>query len=195
VLVAFTIGLLATTASRLVQNALYALGDAKGPAVVAAVRVAVAAALGAVLMFQLDRVGLVGPGADGILLLDELPAPLSPLPEVERLDGALRLGAVGLATASGAAAWLELALLRRRLRRHGARVRLGGGTLGRLLVAAAAAGLVGAALRPLTDDVAPLLRLVLSGVPTGAAYLLVTTALGVPESAALVRGVARRIRR
>ena len=45
VLGAFSVGLLATTASRLAQNALYALGDTKGPAVIAAVRVVTSAAL------------------------------------------------------------------------------------------------------------------------------------------------------
>jgi putative peptidoglycan lipid II flippase len=194
VLAAFSAGLLATTASRLLQSALYALGDTKGPAAIAAVRVAVAAVLGSVLMFQLDRVGLVGPGVDGILLLDDLPAPISPLPRSERLDGALRLGAVGLAAASGVAAWLELALLRRRLRHLGVRVRLGGGTLGRLLVAAAATGLVGAALRPLTDGSPPLLRLVTTGIPTGLTYGVATLALRIPRSTALVHAVLRRLR-
>jgi putative peptidoglycan lipid II flippase len=195
VLAAFSAGLLATTASRLLQSALYALGDTKGPAAIAAVRVTVSAGLGLVLMFQLDRVGLVGPGADGILLLDELPAPLSPLPEAERLDGALRLGAVGLAAASGAAAWIELALLRRRLRHLGAQVRPGGGTLGRLLLAAAAAGLVGASLRPVTDGAPPLLRLLTAAVPTGLAYALATLALRVPQPTAQAQALLRRLRR
>ena len=195
VLAAFSTGLLATTTSRLLQSALYALGDTKGPAGIAAVRVTVSAALGLVLMFQLDRVGLVGPGTDGILLLDELPAPLSPLPEVERLDGALRLGAVGLAAASGAAAWIELALLRRRLRNLGVRVRLGGGTLGRLLLAAVAAGLVGAALRPLTDGSPPLLRLLTAALPTGLAYGVATLGLRVPQPTTLARALRGRLRR
>ncbi len=195
VLAAFTLGLLATTTSRLVQNALYALGDTKGPAQIAAVRVAAAGLLGFVLMFQLDRVGLVGPGVDGVLFLERPPAPLAPLPEAVRADGALRLGAVGLATASGAAAWLELGLLRRRLRRHELRVRVGGGTLGRLLLAAGAASLVGLALRPAAVDLGPLPGLVAAGAPTGATYLLVARSLRVPEAVSLVTGVVRRVRR
>ncbi len=195
VLAGFTLGLLATTTSRLVQNALYASGDTKGPAVIAGLRVTVAALVGLVLMFQLDRVGLVGPGVDGVLFLERPPAPLAPLPEAVRADGALRLGAVGLAAASGAAAWLELALLRRRLRQHGISVHVGGGTLGRLLLAAGAAAVVGLALRPAATALAPLPGLVLAGAPTGATYLAVAFSLRVPEARTLVSGGVRRLRR
>ena len=97
IVVLVALGLLATSTSRLVQTALYAIGDAKGPAAIAAVRVVVAAAVGVVLMFQLDRIGLVGPGIDGLLFLERPPAPLAPLSAAARTDGALRLGAVGLA--------------------------------------------------------------------------------------------------
>ena len=195
VLAAFTVGLLATATSRLVQNALYALGDTRGPAVIAAVRVVVAALLGALLMFQLDRVGLVGPGVDGLLFLERPPAPLAPLPEAVRSDGALRLGAVGLAVAAGAAAWLELGLLRARLRRHGIRVRLGGGTLPRLLIAAGVAAAVGLVLRPVAVDAGPALGLLAAGGPTGIAYLVAARLLHVPEATTLVSGAVRRLRR
>ncbi|MEX2659207.1 MAG: murein biosynthesis integral membrane protein MurJ [Acidimicrobiales bacterium] len=192
---AFTLGLLATTASRLVQNALYALGDTKGPAAIAGLRVGVAAAVGGILMFQLDRVGLVGPGLDGLLLLERLPAPVAPLPVAERTDGALRLGAVGLAAASGMAAWLELALLRRRLARAGASIHLGGGTLGRLLVAATVAAGLGALLRPVATDLPPVLGLVVAGVPAGIAYVFVCQVLAVSEATSLLGEVRRRLRR
>src|SRR5690606_10719434 len=99
VLAGFTLGLVATTASRLLQSALYALGDTRTPAVVSTIRVAVAAGVGAVAMFQLDRVGITGPGLDGLRSLGDLPAPLAPLPEALRDGGGLRLGAVGLALA------------------------------------------------------------------------------------------------
>lgn len=194
VLGAFTVGLLATTTSRLVQNALYALGDTKGPAVIAAVRVAAAACIGVLVMFQLDRVALVGPGIDGLLLLERLPAPIRPLPAALRADGVLRLGAVGLAVASGAAAWLELALLRARLARRGAAVRLGGGTLPRLALAAAAAAVVGAVLRPTASELGLLAGLAVAGVPTGVTYVLASRVLAVPEAAALMGTVTRRLR-
>jgi putative peptidoglycan lipid II flippase len=195
VLAGFTLGLVATTASRLLQSALYALGDTRTPAVVSTIRVAVAAGLGAVAMFQLDRVGITGPGLDGLRALGDLPAPLAPLPEALRDGGGLRLGAVGLALASGLAAWLELGLLRRRLAGRGAPVRLGGGVLGRLVAAAGAAAVVGVILRPVVADLATLPALVVAGAPTGAAYLLASHLLGVPEARSLVGGVTRRLRR
>ncbi|MGH9183494.1 MAG: murein biosynthesis integral membrane protein MurJ, partial [Acidimicrobiales bacterium] len=118
-LAAFTTGLLATTASRLLQSTLYALGDTRSPAVVATARVALTAVAGWVLMLQFDRILLAGAGLGGVTV-EGLPAPLVPLPAAVRADpgAALRLGAVGLALASGLAAWLELALLRRQVRRR-----------------------------------------------------------------------------
>ncbi|HUF33648.1 MAG TPA: murein biosynthesis integral membrane protein MurJ [Acidimicrobiales bacterium] len=197
VLAAFTIGLLATTSSRLLQSTLYALGDTRTPARVAALRVALAAGLGVVLMFQLDRIVLDGTGLVGLAGFDELPAPLAPLPEGVRVAGGviLRLGAVGLALASGMTAWVELALLRRRLTASVGQVRLGGGHLGRILLATAGAGAVALFGRPLVDHLHPVVALALVGGPSGLMYLTATTALGVPEARALVGGVTRRLSR
>ena len=52
----YGIALPATGMSRVLQNTCYALGNITGPAWIATVRVAVAAAVGAALMFPLDRV-------------------------------------------------------------------------------------------------------------------------------------------
>lgn len=93
----YTLGLLASTSSRLLQNTFYALGDTRAPARIAATRVVVSAALGWALMEILDRY------------------PVSSLVGAEPGGKALRLGAVGLAAASGAGAWLELFLLRKAL--------------------------------------------------------------------------------
>src|SRR5680860_1274629 len=71
VLAGYTTGLLASTSSRLLQSALYGVGDPRTPSRVAIVRVVVSAALGAVLMLQLDRVAIT-PG--GFQVLGELPA-------------------------------------------------------------------------------------------------------------------------
>jgi putative peptidoglycan lipid II flippase len=197
VLAAFTIGLLATTSSRLLQSTLYALGDTRTPARVAALRVVLAAGLGVVLMFQLDRIVLDGTGLVGLAGFDALPAPLSPLPEGVRVagDSILRLGAVGLAVASGIAAWLEVVLLRRRLTASIGRVRLGGGHLGRILLATGLAAAIAVGLRGAVDHLHPVAALALAGGPAGAAYLLATTALGVPEARALVGGATRRLAR
>lgn len=97
VLCGYTLGLLASTSSRLLQNTFYALGDTKAPARIAVARVGVSAGLGWALMELLDRYPVAA-------LVGEAPG-----------SKALRLGAVGLAVASGIGAWLELLLLRRAL--------------------------------------------------------------------------------
>jgi putative peptidoglycan lipid II flippase len=100
VLCGYTLGLLASTSSRLLQNTFYALGETRAPARIAAVRVAVSAGLGGGLMVLLDRV------------------PVSSILEIRSAEAPLYLGAVGLALSSGIGAWLELFLLRENLVRR-----------------------------------------------------------------------------
>ncbi len=203
VLGAFSLGLVATTASRLLQSGLYALGDARTPAVVAGVRVALTTVLGVALMLQLDRVALAGPGPGGLDLVGTLPA-LTPLPAELRdaTTEVLRLGAAGLALAAAVGAWLELGLLRRRLRHRIGPVRLGGDHLRRVLLAAAVAAGVGVAGRTVVTrvgvDLAPQLALLAAGGPAGLAYVAAATRLGLPEAPALMAGLRRgrdRLRR
>lgn len=54
-LAAFSLGLPAAMTARVTQNALYALGDVRGPARIAVVRLVVGALIGFVLMLQFDR--------------------------------------------------------------------------------------------------------------------------------------------
>src|SRR3546814_20163464 len=61
VLAAFALGLLGTTRSRLLQNGLYALDRPKLVARISVLRVALAAILGAALMFPTDRFPIVAP--------------------------------------------------------------------------------------------------------------------------------------
>lgn len=98
VLCGYALGLLATTMSRLMQNAFYALGDTKTPAKIAVVRVAVSTVIAIPLMFGLDRIAL---------------ARLVDLPPQEQ---PLFLGAVGLALGASAGAWTELWRLHASLR-------------------------------------------------------------------------------
>lgn len=88
VLGGYTLGLPASTWSRLLQNTFFALGDTRKPARIAVARVVTAAALALPLMFWLDKFDA---------------------------GGGLRFGAAGLTLASAAGAWLELTLLRRAL--------------------------------------------------------------------------------
>lgn len=92
VLGAYTLGLPASAASRMLSSSFYALRDTATPARIAVVRVVVSAAVGLAVMFPLD--GLT----------------------VARGDEVLRLGAAGLALGAALGSWLEYGLLRRRLR-------------------------------------------------------------------------------
>lgn len=179
VLCGYTLGLLASTSSRLLQNTFYALGETRTPARIAALRVAVSAGLGAALMVWLDRYPVAGlaPGAG------------------TAGEEALRLGAVGLALASGAGAWLELLLLRRALagRVAGAVLPLAAMAkmTGLALAAAAPAGLAGWWLRGLA--LAPRAILV---VGLYAALYLLLARLASPEDLDVWLGrFGRRLRR
>jgi putative peptidoglycan lipid II flippase len=90
VLAAYALGLPASASSRALSSAFYALRDTRTPALIATGRVLLSLAVGASLMFPMDRFAV----------------------------GDLRLGAVGLAIGSAVGAWTEYALLRRRLVRH-----------------------------------------------------------------------------
>ncbi len=197
VLAALSLGLVATTASRLLQSALYALGDTRSPATIAAVRVVLTVTLGVVLMLQLDRVAITGPGPSGLDLVGDLPA-WTPV-ALELRDGtagdALRLGAVGLAMASAAGATLELVLLRRRLGSRVGRLHLGGGQLRPVLAAGVAAAGTGLACRSLAEGLAPPLALLVAGVPAAAVYAAITLRLRVPEAGAALATLRRLVRR
>jgi putative peptidoglycan lipid II flippase len=88
VLAAYALGLLASASSRVLSSAFYALRDTRTPARIAYLRVGVSLAVGAALMFPLDRIAV----------------------------GDSRLGATGLALGASLGAWLEYLLLRRNLR-------------------------------------------------------------------------------
>lgn len=192
VVAAYSSGLLAATSSRLLQSALYALGDTRTPALASVARFAVAAAAGAVLMFQFDRLRLAGGGVAG---LAALPAPLTPLPEAVRAAGGdLRLGAVGLALASGASAWLERLWLARRLAPVVGALGVGRGTLGRIAAAAAFAGAVAVAVRIPAAELPPAPAAVVVGIPAVAAYAAAAVRLRVDEADRLRQALRVRLR-
>ena len=87
VLAAYALGLLASSGSRVLSSAFYAMRDTRTPARIAYLRVVVSLAVGISLMFPLDRF----------------------------TSGELHYGATGLALGASVAAWLEYILLRRRL--------------------------------------------------------------------------------
>jgi putative peptidoglycan lipid II flippase len=175
VLCGYSLGILATTSSRLLQNTFYALGESKVPARIAVQRVTASILVALPLMFLLDRY------------------PLSLL--IGARAGALRLGSVGLSTASAAGAWLELLRLRGQLRR-----RLPGFDLpwkddarmiGAALAAAVPAAIVWWLLPPLSVRLtAPMVL-----AAFGAAYFAVAKLAGVEEATAFLAGVGRRLGR
>jgi len=194
ILIAYSLGLLGIGPSRLFQNTLYARGDVKGPAIIAVVRVASAAALGAFLMLQLDRVVVLDGRIAGFAELTQVE--WHPLPAAIRSnpDLPLHAGAVGLALASAAASWIEWWLLRRRLHR---RLGLNPGTwaaLRPLAPGAVVAALVMLILERALDELGDLPAVVAMPVVVGAggaAYVLTAAALHVPEAHTFLRPVRR----
>lgn len=96
VLGGYALGILATTVSRLLQNAFYAIGDTSTPAWIAATRVAVSTVVAIPTMFWLDTVPVA-----------EVVGPTT--------ETTLYLGAVGLSLGATVGAWVEVWRLRRAL--------------------------------------------------------------------------------
>ena len=174
VLAAYTLGLLPSAISRLLQNAFFALRDTRTPARIATVRLATSAVLGAALMRWLDRYGVA---------------------EVFALEGGekeLYLGAVGLGLAASFGAWCELFLLRSALRRQVSVLSFPAGRilqhLGRALVVAVPA-LVLWVILP-AWGVARLAMLILPLYATS--YLAVAWWAGAPELELWLGRVGRR---
>ena len=190
VLAAYSLGIVAAGLSRLLQNTCYAAGDVKGPARIAAARLLFAAVGGLVLMLQLDRVAVI----DGDLRrLGDLPAFWLLDGETRGVGDFRRLGAVGLALAAAVAAWLELGLLRKRIRY----------TLGlrppfarlasRLLPGALAAAVVGVLLVRALGDLPYLLSAPICLIVTGGLYLMLANLCGQPAARDLLLPLRHRL--
>lgn len=186
VLGGFTLGLMASTGTRLFSSTYYALHDTKTPAWIAFVRVILTGALGYALMIPFER---------------HLRVAGHPM------------GALGLTLGAGIAAWVEWSLLRRGLRGRIGKVGAGLGTLGRMFAAALIAAAVARGIAWLVPPperlfsglgvggstaVRLLFRLARGALvlgPFGAIYFLLAWAFGVPEAEGVVGRVVRRLRR
>lgn len=188
VLGAFALGLLGTTRSRLLQNGLYALNRPKLVARISVLRVALAAGLGALLMFPLDRLAIVGSSIERIGDLG-----FGPLPDALRLGSDLppRLGVVGLALGAGISSWVEYRLLRGAIEWRVGKLPGMGLAARWSLIAAAAIGVLAAGIRSVTDDLPRLVAVVVVCGPPALTYLAVTVTMRVPEAVALVDRVRR----
>lgn len=180
-LAAYSLGLVASTSTRVYQSAFFALRDTATPARVAALRVLAALVAGGVLMVQFESVAVLG-----------FTVPAGAFAELR--PGGIPLGSVGLALGASVGAWLEWWLLRGRLALRVGAVGVGGGTLLRLLTSALAAA---AAARGslLAVDLPSVPAAAAAAAVFGAIYLAAARLLGVPEGAAFVAAVRRRLGR
>ena len=171
------------------ENGLYALNRPNLVARIAVLRVALAGLIGALLMFPFDRYAIVGSATERMGDLG-----LSPLPDSIRLfeDGPPRLGIVGLALGAAASSWVEYRLLRGALEWRIGRIDELGHDTRWSLIAAAGVGVLAAGIRATTDDLAPVLALVVVVGASTAMYLAITASVGVSEARALVDR-ARRV--
>jgi len=181
-LAAYSMGLLASTSTRIYQSAFFALRDTKTPARVAGMRVLMAAVCGSLLMIQFEPINV-----------GSLHIPAGIFANV-RVAG-LPLGPVGLALGAAAGAWLEWALLFRGLQRRIGPVGAGLGQLMRMFVAAIIAAVVGYGVRALTISMHPVLIAAAVVGVFGVVYFGVARALGLSEAEVIINSVFRRLRR
>jgi putative peptidoglycan lipid II flippase len=167
ILAGSTVGLLASTLGRLYSSAYYALRDTRTPLRFAIIRVALTTVLGYLFAIPL-------PPALGI---------------------AARWGVAGLTISAGIASWLEFTLLRRTLNRRIGRTGVPYAFLAKLWIAAGVAAAAGWATHHFTLHHAPIPVAVLVLGLYGVLYLVMASALGLPEARAMVERAIRVIRR
>jgi putative peptidoglycan lipid II flippase len=182
VLIAYSLGLLASTTTRVYQSAFFALRDTATPARVALVRVVVALLAGALLMVQFEPVTVL-----------KLTIPAGAFASYD--VAGLPLGPLGLAAGASLGAWVEWALLKRALRAPLGAVGAGAGPLGRMLAAAGAAAAAAFAAARWLAGVPPLPAAGLVAAVFGAAYFAAAAALGLEQARAVPAALLRRIRR
>jgi putative peptidoglycan lipid II flippase len=181
-LAAYSIGLLASTSTRIYQSAFFALRDTKTPARVAGARVLTAAVIGATLMVQFEPIEF-----------GRLSIPAGVFADV-RISG-LPLGPVGLALGAALGAWLEWILLRGRLGKRIGAVGAGAGHLARMFGAALVAAAAGYGVRALVPALHPVLIAALVVAAFGLVYVALARLLGLEEARALTDSIRRRLLR
>src|SRR5690606_30941607 len=172
-LAAYSVGLIASTGTRVYQSAFFALRDTRSPARIAATRVAVSAAAGAVLMVQFEPIAT-----------DSFVIPAGVFRDAA--VAGLPLGPVGLALGAAAGAWIEWILLRRRLARLIGPCGVEASLLGKMFLAALAAAAAGHGARVPLAEVHPLLAAFAIAGVFGLVYFAAGHALGLPDARAMV---------
>ena len=173
VLSAYSLGLPAVAASRLLQTSCWSLGDTKGPAQIAGIRVLVASLVGLSLMFPFDLLAFT----EGGLTTQDIEGP--------------HLGAVGLALGSAIASWLEVVLLSRRVKRTLPELNSLKRFFFKIGVPASLAFLLAALLKFLTGSLPALLTAPLIIGIAGLLYTFVAFRSGVEESHLVLRPVRK----
>jgi len=191
-LIGFSVGLVASTATRLFSSTFFALRDTRTPARVAVIRVLSAALLGLILMIQFEPIPAQTIGSRFLSV---------PANAVDwgiftgwTIDGQ-HLGPFGLALGSGLAAWIEWDLLRRALRERIGAVGARMGVVGRMFGAALLAAAAGWGARALAGGLDPLAAGLVIFPVFGVTYLGAAMALGLPEAHRLVAVISRRLGR
>jgi putative peptidoglycan lipid II flippase len=182
ILIAYSVGMLASTTTRVYQSGFFALRDTATPARAAFVRVLVALVTGAVLMVQFEPITVLG-----------LTIPAGVLAGYD--TGGVPLGPLGLAAGASIGAWVEWAWLRRALDARIGRVGAGAGALARMFAAALAAGAVAYLANRSLAGSQPLLAAGFTAAVFGMVYFAVAAALGLEQARALPAALLRRVRR
>jgi putative peptidoglycan lipid II flippase len=166
ILAGSAVGLLASTLGRLYASTYYALHDTRTPLRYAVVRVFLTTAL-------------------GYLCALRLPGPLG-------LD--LKWGAVGLTASAGVSGWVEFLLLRRSLNRRIGWTGLPIPYVSKLWLSAGAGAVVALGIKFALGARHPIIVAALVLTPYGLLYFGLTSALGLPESRAVVSRFTRLLR-
>ncbi|HEX5946643.1 MAG TPA: murein biosynthesis integral membrane protein MurJ [Acidimicrobiales bacterium] len=195
-LAVLAVGLLPATATRLLQNGLYALDDPRTPARLGVLGVVLSAVIGVAFMFPFDRL-IVGP--EGIEGWGDFWA-VGPLPAAvrENVDEVRHLGIIGLAIGASVSRWIEYRMLSRALAWRVGRTKLAGRWLGPIAIGCAASATVAFFTQMVFAPLPSIVEAALVLGPAGLTYMLVTRRLGVPEALATANRLAamrRRVRR
>jgi putative peptidoglycan lipid II flippase len=156
ILAGSTVGLLASTLSRLYSSTYYALLDTRTPLRFAIVRVILTTVLGYLCAI--------------------------PLPHMLGIEA--RWGVAGLTISAGVSAWVEFALLRRKLNQRIGRTGLPFSYLAKLWAAALIAAALSWGIRHYLHNFSPIPLAVFVLAPYGAIYFAATAMFGLPEARA-----------
>ena len=151
-------------------------------------RVVLAAGIGALLMFPLDRWAVVGSSVERLGDLG-----LGPLPDPLRLatEGPPHLGVVGLALGAAVSSWVEYRVLRGALAWRVGPLPRRSIPASWCVIGGVAAGVLAAGVRANVDHLPDPVALVIVGAVAGAFYLGLTVAMRVPEALVLTARLRR----